>query len=213
MPTDRLAYRLKAYDLSVEQFDHMWKVQGGRCGICKVPLVVARRVDGQELACIDHCHKTGSVRGLLCRGCNWGLGNFKDDPAIVTAALDYLARPPIKTKADHLDLDAEAESLWIASASRKLTAAERRKALVFMWHNRNMNQKWGQPKSKHSVTGSAKRFGVSETVIRSDLKALGLSSMASWPQIEELPGARAAGAPKASLPYAWRDENYDENAA
>ncbi len=39
---------------------------------------------------IDHCHKTGKVRGLLCKLCNCGLGYFRDDPKLMLAAITYL---------------------------------------------------------------------------------------------------------------------------
>lgn len=39
---------------------------------------------------VDHCHKTGKVRGLLCHSCNIGLGNFKDNTLLLTSAIRYL---------------------------------------------------------------------------------------------------------------------------
>jgi hypothetical protein len=39
---------------------------------------------------IDHCHKSGSVRGRLCSVCNTGLGMFRDDPKLLSVALGYL---------------------------------------------------------------------------------------------------------------------------
>ena len=45
--------------------------------------------DGEYL-CIDHDKKTGEVRGLLCKECNWGLGNFKDNPESLRKAIKYL---------------------------------------------------------------------------------------------------------------------------
>lgn len=39
---------------------------------------------------VDHCHKTGSIRGLLCTNCNLGLGHFKDDPLLLEFAIQYL---------------------------------------------------------------------------------------------------------------------------
>lgn len=41
---------------------------------------------------VDHCHTTGKVRGLLCRGCNWGTGNFKDNPDTLKQAIEYLEK-------------------------------------------------------------------------------------------------------------------------
>ena len=60
--------------------------QGGVCGICK-------RQSGMRL-CVDHCHATGRVRGLLCRTCNSGLGFYQDDPRLTRAATAYLEAPP-----------------------------------------------------------------------------------------------------------------------
>jgi hypothetical protein len=43
----------------------------------------------KELA-IDHCHKTGKIRGLLCKNCNQGLGQFKDNIDLLLSAAKYL---------------------------------------------------------------------------------------------------------------------------
>src|SRR3982751_6823411 len=64
-PQTRRASRLRAkYGLSLEEFDALVARQGGRCAIC--PAEVG---DKRGLALyVDHCHKTGAVRGLLCAG-------------------------------------------------------------------------------------------------------------------------------------------------
>ncbi len=41
---------------------------------------------------VDHCHTTGKVRGMLCSDCNTGLGKFKDGPALLRRAAEYLER-------------------------------------------------------------------------------------------------------------------------
>lgn len=41
---------------------------------------------------LDHCHKTGHVRGLLCLPCNIAIGNLKDDVALMQKAIEYLQR-------------------------------------------------------------------------------------------------------------------------
>jgi hypothetical protein len=77
---------IKDHNLSTEQYEEMLRVQNGKCAICK----------GNETRkfwknlCIDHDHKTGKVRGLLCHHCNTMLGNVKDNPEILQSAIEYL---------------------------------------------------------------------------------------------------------------------------
>ncbi len=72
---------LTTYNLTEEQFDAMIKNQGGVCVICgSIPKIFA----------VDHNHQTGAVRKLLCRPCNAGLGQFKEDPNILRKAATYL---------------------------------------------------------------------------------------------------------------------------
>lgn len=62
----------------------MLATQGGRCAIC-------RELPGRKALHVDHDHASGRVRGLLCFRCNAGLGNFRDDPGTLKAALSYLS--------------------------------------------------------------------------------------------------------------------------
>ena len=79
----RLAKRLKTYGISVEDYERMLALQNGACAICK-------KKPKRRLLCLDHCHRTGKLRGLLCGKCNSGLGFYDDDPIRTQAAADYL---------------------------------------------------------------------------------------------------------------------------
>jgi len=73
------------HQMTVVEYDHLFEKQQGRCAICE------RAQEGLRLA-VDHSHQTGERRGLLCRACNLGLGNFRDDPASLQRAIEYLVR-------------------------------------------------------------------------------------------------------------------------
>ena len=66
MPAKRKPTRRRQLGLSVEDYDAMLAAQGGVCAICGNP-PKTRRLD------VDHDHKTGKVRGLLCHRCNRAL--------------------------------------------------------------------------------------------------------------------------------------------
>lgn len=76
--------RLNLYGLTQEQYDSMWADQGERCAICRTDTPTTKGW------AIDHCHTTGTVRGLLCQPCNLALGQFQDDPAVIRSAARYL---------------------------------------------------------------------------------------------------------------------------
>ncbi|AWN05263.1 endonuclease VII [Streptomyces phage Ibantik] len=75
------------YGLEPGEYDQLFEAQGRKCAICGG----TRR---QRLS-VDHCHKTGQVRGLLCRMCNGRLlTSARDNPSTLRNAADYLERPP-----------------------------------------------------------------------------------------------------------------------
>lgn len=74
------------FGLTVADFDRMFADQGGVCAICKEPETRSR---WYTLA-VDHCHKTGRVRGLLCNRCNAAIGMLRDRPELAVAAGEYL---------------------------------------------------------------------------------------------------------------------------
>lgn len=79
----------KKFGMTPEEFIDMHEAQGGRCKICGDPLLA-----GKGGAVVDHCHASGRIRGLLCNGCNSGIGWFKEDPARMRTAILYLENDP-----------------------------------------------------------------------------------------------------------------------
>ena len=72
------------FGISVKQYSELLKNQGGVCAICgSIP-------NAKKRMAIDHDHKTGRIRGLLCHMCNLSLGGFRDDPEMLKAAIVYL---------------------------------------------------------------------------------------------------------------------------
>jgi hypothetical protein len=77
--------RIRSYGITVEDYDEMLESQGGGCYICGIG-PVGRALD------IDHDHRTGKVRGLLCSNHNRALGLLGDDPDLLLAAHTYLVK-------------------------------------------------------------------------------------------------------------------------
>jgi len=87
----RLARGVPAHDylhsrwgLTKSQYDAMAESQHGVCAVCSKPDITGRRL------AVDHCHKTGKLRGLLCYACNTALGRFNDDVSLLSKAIKYL---------------------------------------------------------------------------------------------------------------------------
>lgn len=75
------------YGLSLEDYQQMLASQGGGCAICASPH--SKRPKMPRLV-VDHDHKTGKVRGLLCSPCNVALGMLGDNLDLLTKAREYL---------------------------------------------------------------------------------------------------------------------------
>lgn len=75
----------KQYGITPEDYDAMYEAQKGCCAIC-----FTHQVSMNYRLHVDHCHKTGKVRGLLCKNCNLALGNFQDSVKLLARAIEYL---------------------------------------------------------------------------------------------------------------------------
>jgi hypothetical protein len=78
-----LSKRLRIkYGLTIDQYNQMIRAQNGQCAICCV----------KSALCVDHCHKNGNVRELLCNSCNTLLGHAKESEDILRSAIEYLKK-------------------------------------------------------------------------------------------------------------------------
>ena len=81
------AYHLKkTYNLTQEDYNLKLKEQNHKCGICGIDELEAPK---QKL-CVDHCHTTGKIRGLLCHNCNVSIGLLKESINTLSKAIAYL---------------------------------------------------------------------------------------------------------------------------
>lgn len=76
---------LKRYGLTPESYGSLLEKQNNCCAICQEPS------KGGRLS-VDHCHRTGRVRGVLCKNCNTAIGLLRDAPSLFFKAIEYLKR-------------------------------------------------------------------------------------------------------------------------
>jgi hypothetical protein len=78
---------LKNYGITNLDYENLLKLQSNCCDICKINIY-----DYKKRFHVDHNHKTGKVRSLLCSSCNTGLGKFKENIDFLEQAINYLKR-------------------------------------------------------------------------------------------------------------------------
>ena len=84
---------IRMHGLTLDAYEKMFESQNHRCAICNEAETRAGRTKGTVTRlCVDHCHKTNTVRGLLCHACNTAIGKFKDNVDLMEKAIRYLRR-------------------------------------------------------------------------------------------------------------------------
>jgi hypothetical protein len=78
------AHIWRQYRLTLVAYEALVEQHNNRCAICGV------EGTSEERLCVDHCHTTGTVRGMLCRKHNMAIGKFDDDPEMLERAAAYL---------------------------------------------------------------------------------------------------------------------------
>lgn len=84
-------YLQKNYNITLAEYDALRRHQDYKCAICR-----ADELNFKNGMAVDHCHKTGEVRGLLCWKCNRALGKFEDSVEKITRAAAYVTTPPVR---------------------------------------------------------------------------------------------------------------------
>lgn len=79
------------FGITEEQYNELLKKQNNKCAICnKEEDVIHHSSKSTKKMSVDHCHKTGKIRGLLCNRCNFGIGYFRDSIELLGNAIRYM---------------------------------------------------------------------------------------------------------------------------
>lgn len=85
----------REFHITLVEFRKILRRQDGCCAIClRLMNFLTKKGKATFDFAVDHCHKTGLIRGLLCMECNRALGRWRDDDARVIAAGEYVKNPP-----------------------------------------------------------------------------------------------------------------------
>lgn len=91
--TDWQYFLKKNYDITPEEYNRMLKSQNGVCAICGEPEIqIDKRSNVKRRLAIDHDHKTGEIRGLLCIRCNVFVGRIDNNPTVLQSVIHYLGK-------------------------------------------------------------------------------------------------------------------------
>jgi len=86
-PDKAMKYNLKKYNIGIDEYNKLFQRQGGRCAICE-----KHQSEINYRLSVDHNHLTGEIRGLLCKECNWAIGQLGADNGVelLKRAVSYL---------------------------------------------------------------------------------------------------------------------------
>lgn len=79
------------YSITLAEYEILFAEQQGRCAICS-KIETANNQYGIKRLSVDHNHKSGKIRGLLCDNCNRGLGCFEENKSILLKVIQYLEK-------------------------------------------------------------------------------------------------------------------------
>jgi len=83
----------RCYSMTQEDYDIKFRNQNGCCAICKnIETTIHGFTKNNQSLAVDHCHKSGKIRGLLCRNCNTAIGLLNEDISLLEKAKEYLGK-------------------------------------------------------------------------------------------------------------------------
>ncbi len=85
------------YGITSDEYSKLWATQGGLCVVCGA----SESVSGRQLD-VEHCHETGTIRGLACNGCNTGVG-ITDNPDLLVKKAMFLLKHGKVLSSDVMD--------------------------------------------------------------------------------------------------------------
>lgn len=88
----RAQHLKRKFKITVEEYEQMLKNQNSVCWICQ------KKCETNYALAVDHDHKTGNIRGLLCKNCNTAIGMFKEDVDVIMRAIEYIKKYSEVTK-------------------------------------------------------------------------------------------------------------------
>ncbi len=94
----RICGRIKLYGLTRKEWLDLFNAQGGKCASCFNEIDMYG--NASQAPAVDHDHKTGKVRGILCQGCNIALGASREDPKVLIGLVRYLGHEAHLLKAE-----------------------------------------------------------------------------------------------------------------
>jgi hypothetical protein len=90
---DRASKRLKKeFGITLADYDAMYQLQKGLCAVCGNPQLIKDKYGNLRRFSVDHHHKTGKVRQLLCGPCNLGIGLVKESVATLNNMIEYIKK-------------------------------------------------------------------------------------------------------------------------
>jgi hypothetical protein len=90
---ERASKRLKKdFGITLDEYNAMFEMQKGLCAVCGEPQKIRDKYGNLRRFSVDHHHKTGRVRQLLCGPCNLSIGLVKENVVTLNSMIDYIKR-------------------------------------------------------------------------------------------------------------------------